>query len=62
MADAFKRLIADEQGQVVLREPHEVDYWTAHLGVDEARLRAAVAAAGPRARDVRAWLAAHKPD
>jgi hypothetical protein len=36
----------------------EVTYWSRKFGVTKAELREAVAGAGPRARDVRAAIAA----
>jgi len=57
MTDAFKQLVADEKGQVVLNAEHEIHYWTEHLGVDEACLRAAIGAVGNNAHDVRSYLA-----
>lgn len=62
MADHYKQLIADEKGNVVLNAPHEVQYWTDHLGVDETTLRAAIAVVGNKASEVRKYLADHKPD
>lgn len=57
MTDAFKQLVADEKGKVVLNAEHEVRYWTGHLGVDEPCLRAAIGAVGNNAHDVRRYLA-----
>ena len=42
--------------RVNVNEPWEVDYWCERLAVTPARLRAAVKAAGPMARDVRRQL------
>lgn len=48
----------EQDGKLIsLTEEYELAYWTEALGVDEARLREAVAAVGHSARAVRAWLA-----
>jgi hypothetical protein len=60
MSDPYKQMVADERGQIVLKEPHEVEYWTQHLGVSEQDLRAAIAAIGNAAHDVRKYLAEHR--
>ncbi|WP_436296116.1 DUF3606 domain-containing protein [Variovorax sp. LjRoot175] len=48
--DLLARDLGNKGSQVGVRinlnEPHELRYWTKELGVDEAQLRAAVAAAG----------------
>lgn len=38
-------------------DPEDVRYWTGHYGCSEARLAAAVEAAGPLAKDVREYIA-----
>ncbi len=53
--DPTKRAPQDAQ-RISLSEPHEVAYWTKALGVTKAELEAAVKAAGPMAKDVRARL------
>jgi hypothetical protein len=51
-----------QDGKLIsLTEDYEVRYWTEALGIDRARLEAAVAAAGHSAAAVRAWLA-ENPD
>jgi hypothetical protein len=60
MSAPFKQLVADQPGQVVLKERHEVEYWTQHLGV-RADLRAAIAAVGNAAHEVRKYLAGQRP-
>ena len=42
--------------RINVNEEHELRYWTNALNVSEAVLRAAVAAAGVMAKDVRAHL------
>jgi hypothetical protein len=61
MSDPYKQTVADERGQIVLKEPQEVEYWTQHLGVSEQYLRAVIAAFGNAAHDVRKYLAEHRP-
>lgn len=53
--DPTKRAPQDAQ-RISLKEPHEVAYWTKELGISKAQLEAAVKAAGPMAKDVRAKL------
>jgi hypothetical protein len=49
-----------EDGKLIsLKEPYEVEYWTAALNVDLAVLEQAVAAVGHSPAAVRAWLADH---
>ena len=57
ITDAFKQLLADEHGRVVLKNAHEVEYWKQHLGVSEEALREAIAAVGNAAPAVRHYLA-----
>ncbi|MBB1598910.1 DUF3606 domain-containing protein [Variovorax sp. UMC13] len=45
-----------DAARVNLNEEHELRYWTRSLGVTEAKLRSAVAAAGVMSKDVRAYL------
>ncbi|MBB1599990.1 DUF3606 domain-containing protein [Variovorax sp. UMC13] len=45
-----------DAARINLNEEHELRYWTKALGVTEQKLRAAVAAAGVMAKDVRAYL------
>lgn len=47
---------APDRGRINVNEPYEVDYWTRELGVSEALLREAVAAAGVSAENVRKYL------
>ena len=45
-----------DRTRINVNEPHEVRYWTQTLGVTEAQLRSAVAAAGVEVKDVRVYL------
>lgn len=53
--DRAKRGPADAS-RINVNEEHELRYWTTALEVSESELRAAVAAAGVMAKDVRAHL------
>jgi uncharacterized protein DUF3606 len=53
--DKTKRGAAD-RNRINVKEDYEVKYWTKELGVSEAQLRAAVAAVGVQAADVRKHL------
>jgi hypothetical protein len=48
---------AQDRHFINLSEPYEVRDWAHSLGVTEAQLREAVAAAGPSAEKVREYLA-----
>jgi pyrroloquinoline quinone (PQQ) biosynthesis protein C len=56
MADDLSNRGAQDRARVNVNETHELRNWTKALGVDEARLRAAVAAAGTSADAVRKYL------
>ena len=43
--------------RIQMDDPEDVRYWTGHYGCSEARLAAAVEAAGPLAKDVREYIA-----
>ena len=45
-----------DAARINVNEEHELRYWTKALGVTEQKLRAAVAAAGVMAKDVRAYV------
>lgn len=45
-----------DAARINVNEEHELRYWTQALGVTEQKLRAAVAAAGVMAKDVRTYL------
>jgi hypothetical protein len=56
MADDLSKRGPEDASKVNVNEPHEVRYWTQVLGVSEAKLRSAVAAAGTATRDIRDYL------
>lgn len=56
MADDLSNRGPQDRTRINLNEPYELRYWTQALGVDEARLRAAIAAAGPSVEAVRKYL------
>ena len=45
-----------DAARINVNEEHELRYWTKTLGVSEAKLRSAIAAAGVMAKDVRTYL------
>jgi antirestriction protein ArdC len=51
-----------DSGWINLEEPREVSYWTTVLAVNEARLRAAVRAAGDATSAVRQYLGGQQRD
>lgn len=52
-----------EDGKLIsLTEEHELDYWSAELGLTRDELRVAVGAAGHSAKAVRDWLATQAGD
>jgi hypothetical protein len=56
MADDLSSRGPQDRSRVNVNETHELRYWTKELGVTEAQLRAAVAAAGTSAQAVRSYL------
>jgi hypothetical protein len=56
MADDPNKRGPQDRTRINVNEPHEVRYWTQTLGVTEAQLRSAVAAAGVEVKDVRVYL------
>lgn len=56
MADDLGNRGPQDRARINLNEAHELRYWTRQLGVTEARLRAAVAAAGPSVTAVKKYL------
>lgn len=56
MADDLHKKGPEDQARINVNEPHEVRYWTKTLGVTEAKLRSAVAAAGTWVQAVRKYL------
>ncbi|QSI29361.1 DUF3606 domain-containing protein [Variovorax sp. RKNM96] len=56
MADDLSKRGPQDATRINVNESHEVRYWTQTLGVTEAQLRSAVAAAGVETKDVRTYL------
>jgi hypothetical protein len=56
MAEDLSSRDPQDRSRVNVNETHELRYWTKELGVTEAQLRAAVAAAGTSAQAVRSYL------
>ena len=56
MADDLGNRGAQDRSRINVNEAHELRYWTQTLGVNEARLRAAIAAAGTSVEAVRKYL------
>lgn len=56
MADDLNDRGSADALRINVNEVHELRYWTTALNVSEAELRAAVAAVGVMAKDVRAHL------
>ncbi|MET3178956.1 DUF3606 domain-containing protein [Variovorax sp. NFACC27] len=56
MADDLNKRGPQDASRINVNEAHEVRYWTQTLGVTEAQLRSAIAAAGVEVKDVRAYL------
>jgi hypothetical protein len=56
MADDLSKRGPQDATRIIVNELHEVRYWTQALGVTEAQLRSAIAAAGVEVRDVRVYL------
>jgi len=56
MPDDKTKVGGQDRARINLSEDYEVEDWTRSLGVSRERLRAAVAAVGDRAEDVREWL------
>jgi hypothetical protein len=56
MADDLMNRGPQDQSRINVNEAHEMRYWTQTLGVSEAKLRSAVAAAGTSSRAVRDYL------
>jgi hypothetical protein len=57
MSDDLKNRGPADRARVNVNEDWEVRWWTKELECTEAQLRAAVKAAGPMVKDVRAHLA-----
>jgi Protein of unknown function (DUF3606) len=58
MTDDPKNTIMDTI--VVMRAPHEVDYWTEYFGVPREEIELVMADVGPRVDDVQRGLVARK--
>ena len=56
MADDKAERGPADAARINVNEAHEMRYWTQALGVSEAKLRSAVAAAGTSSRAVRDYL------
>jgi len=56
MADDLSKRGPQDATRIDVNEAHEVRYWTQALGVTEAQLRSAVAAAGVEVKDIRTYL------
>ena len=56
MPDDLSKRGPQDRSRINTSEPHELRYWTQALGVSEAQLRAAVAAAGNSVEAVRRYL------
>jgi hypothetical protein len=58
MSDDLKNRGQQDGSKIAMGEPHEVKYWTKHLGVTEAELKKAVDKVGNSAAAVRKQLTA----
>ncbi|HJS02077.1 DUF3606 domain-containing protein [Variovorax sp. WS11] len=56
MPDDLSNRGPQDRSRINVSETHELRYWTKELGVSEAQLRAAVAAAGTSVEAVRQYL------
>jgi len=56
MLDDMEIRIPQDDERIDITDLKEVDYWTKAFGVDEARLRMAVASAGTVKDDLRIYL------
>ncbi|WP_086921348.1 DUF3606 domain-containing protein [Variovorax sp. JS1663] len=56
MPDDLSKRGPQDRSRINVSEIHELRYWTQTLGVSEAQLRAAVAAAGTSVEAVRQYL------
>lgn len=56
MPDDLNTRGPQDRSRINVSETHELRYWTKELGVSEAQLRAAVAAAGTSVEAVRQYL------
>jgi 3-oxoacyl-[acyl-carrier-protein] synthase III len=56
--DDLKKTGYQDRSKINMREPHEVQYWTKHLGVSKEQLQKAVDKVGNSAAAVKKELAA----
>ena len=56
MADDLTKRGPADRSRINVNEEHELDYWTGALGCTREKLRAAVAAVGPMADNVREFF------
>jgi hypothetical protein len=60
MADNPQQTGKPDDARINVEQDHELRYWAEEFGVTREELRAAVKAAGPMVRDVRARLGANR--
>ena len=56
MSDSKSNRGSPDRDRIDINDPDEVRNWTQSLGISKEELQRAVAAAGDRAEQVRAWL------
>ena len=56
MADDLKQTDRPDDARINVDQEHELNYWSATLGVSREQLRKAVEAAGPMVKDVQRHL------
>jgi hypothetical protein len=61
MADDRKKRGGADRTRVNLQEPYEVDYWCKQFLCTTGELKEAVDAVGVLAKNVRIYIASHKP-
>ena len=61
MADDLKKRGQADRKRINLGEPYEVDYWCKEFRCTAGELKEAVDAVGVLAKDVRIYIASHKP-
>ncbi|SDY65312.1 Protein of unknown function [Lysobacter sp. yr284] len=59
MSDDSHRRGPEDRARISLEQAHELRYWTERFGVDERRLREAIAAVGVSADAVERYLRAN---
>lgn len=60
MADDPKQTGRPDDVRINVEQEHEIQYWADEFGVSREEVRAAVRAAGPMVKDVRARLGANR--